>query len=41
MAGSMDKEGDYPEGSLNFEVVSRLKEIADMEKDDESEEDRE
>ena len=29
-AGSMDDEGNYPEGTINFKVVSRLKEISDM-----------
>lgn len=33
-AGSMDKEGDYPEDTINFSVVSRLKEIADMDSDE-------
>ena len=36
-AGSMDKEGNYPEGTINFKVVSRLKEISDMSSDGEDE----
>ncbi len=34
-AGSLDKEGHYPEGTINFKVVSRLKEISDMASDSE------
>ena len=34
-AGNIDKEGNYPEGSINFKVVSRLKEISDMASDGE------
>jgi len=34
----MDKEGNYPEQSINFKVVSRLKEISEMDDDDEEEE---
>jgi predicted ATP-dependent protease len=34
VAGSMDKEGDYPEGTVNFSVVSRLKEISDLTADE-------
>ena len=36
-AGSMDDEGNYPEGTINFKVVSRLKEISDMSSDGEDE----
>jgi len=36
-AGTMDKEGNYPEDTINFKVVSRLKEIADMDSGDEEE----
>jgi predicted ATP-dependent protease len=34
-AGSLDKEGNYPEETINFKVVSRLKEISDMASDSE------
>lgn len=34
-AGSLDKEGNYPEETINFKVVSRLKEISDMASDGE------
>ena len=37
-AGNMDKEGDYPEQTINAKVVSRLKEISDMADDEEHEE---
>jgi len=35
--GNKDSNGEYPEGSLNFKVISRLKEISDLghDKDDE------
>lgn len=36
-AGVMDEKGEYPEGTINFNVVSRLKEISEM--DEESEHD--
>lgn len=36
-AGSMDDEGNYPEDTINFKVVSRLKEISDMSSDGEDE----
>ena len=36
-AGSLNKEGCYPEGTINFKVVSRLKEISDMSSDGEDE----
>lgn len=39
-AGIMDDKGNYPEETLNFEVVSRLKEISDM-TDEHEEEDKE
>jgi predicted ATP-dependent protease len=37
VAGCMDKEGNYPEQSINFKVVSRLKEISEMDDDEEEE----
>jgi len=40
-AGVMNNEGQYPEGSINFNVVSRLKEISDMAHEDENEDDEE
>lgn len=36
-AGEMDETGHYPEGSINFKVVARLKEISDMAADEEKE----
>ena len=36
-AGSMNAEGQYPEGSINFKAVERLKEISDMSTDDDKE----
>jgi len=41
IAGIKDENGEYPEGSLNFKAISKLKEISDLghEKDEESEED--
>ncbi len=36
-AGTLNDEGDYPEDSINFKVVSRLKEISDMTSDDDDE----
>jgi len=36
-AGTMDKEGNYPEDTINFKVVARLKEISDMDEDSEDE----
>jgi hypothetical protein len=33
----MDDTGHYPEGSINFKVVARLKEISDMAADDDKE----
>jgi len=38
-AGTMNKEGEYPEGTINFNVVSRLKEISEMDDDDEGNDD--
>ncbi len=43
-AGELNDEGDYPEDSINFKVVSRLKEISDLahdEDDDEEEKEKE
>jgi len=40
-AGAMNAEGNYPEGSINFNVVSRLKEISDMANEDDEEENEE
>ncbi|MGR9115125.1 MAG: Lon protease family protein [Gammaproteobacteria bacterium] len=37
-AGAMDKQGNYPEGSVNFKAISRLKEISDMAHEDDKEE---
>jgi predicted ATP-dependent protease len=36
-AGVMNDEGQYPEGSVNFKAVARLKEISDMSADDDKE----
>jgi lon-related putative ATP-dependent protease len=36
-AGSMNAEGQYPEGSINFKAVERLKEISDMSTDEDKE----
>ena len=36
-AGAMDNQGNYPEGSVNFMAVARLKEISEMTSDDEKE----
>jgi hypothetical protein len=36
-AGSMNADGQYPEGSINFKAVERLKEISDMSADDDKE----
>ncbi|NOQ77259.1 MAG: ATP-dependent protease, partial [Methylococcaceae bacterium] len=41
VAGEMDAEGGYPEGSINFNVVSRLKEISDMANEEDEEEENE
>ena len=34
-AGVMNKDGEYPEGTINYHVVSRLKEISEMDDEDE------
>jgi len=36
-AGVMNDEGNYPEGSVNFRAVARLKEISEMTSDDDKE----
>ena len=36
--GSLDHEGNYPEHSINFKAISRLKEISDLAADDDKEE---
>ncbi|ATG88402.1 ATP-binding protein [Methylomonas koyamae] len=36
-AGTMNAEGQYPEGSVNFKAVARLKEISEMTSDDDKE----
>ena len=36
-AGEINAEGQYPEGSINFKAVARLKEISDMAGDDDKE----
>jgi predicted ATP-dependent protease len=35
--GSLDNEGNYPEHSINFTAISRLKEISDLAADDDKE----
>ena len=37
-AGEANNEGLYPENSINFRAISRLKEISDMASDDDKEE---
>jgi predicted ATP-dependent protease len=37
-AGTIDKDGNYPEDSINFKAISRLKEISDLTLDDDKEE---
>ena len=37
-AGEADDEGMYPQNSINFKAISRLKEISDMTTDDDKEE---
>jgi predicted ATP-dependent protease len=37
-AGVIDKDGNYPEDSINFKAISRLKEISDLTSDDDKEE---
>ncbi len=39
LAGEVNEEGQYPENSINFKAISRLKEISDMATDDDKEED--
>lgn len=36
-AGEMNPDGEYPEGSINFKVVARLKEISDLSSDEDKE----
>lgn len=36
-AGTINAEGQYPEGSINFKAVARLKEISEMTSDDDKE----
>jgi len=38
IAGEVDSEGNYPENSINFKAISRLKEISEMANDDDREE---
>ncbi len=38
VAGTVDFEGNYPENSINFIAISRLKEISDMSPDEDKEE---
>lgn len=35
--GTIDKDGNYPEDSINFKAISRLKEISDLTTDDDKE----
>ena len=37
LAGEANEEGQYPENSINFKAISRLKEISDMATDDDKE----
>ena len=37
IAGEANEEGQYPENSINFKAISRLKEISDMATDDDKE----
>jgi predicted ATP-dependent protease len=37
LAGEANEEGNYPENSINFKAISRLKEISDMAVDDDKE----
>ncbi|MCF7971252.1 MAG: AAA family ATPase [Methylococcaceae bacterium] len=39
--GNKDSNGEYPEGSLNFKAISRLKEISDLGHDKDDDEDNE
>ncbi len=34
VAGCVDEKGEYPEGSINFKAISRLKEISEINDDD-------
>ena len=36
-AGAANADGQYPEDSINFKAVARLKEISDMSADDDKE----
>ena len=36
-AGAVDANGQYPEGSINFKAVARLKEISDISGDEDKE----
>ena len=36
-AGTINSEGQYPEGSINFKAVARLKEIYEMTADEDKE----
>jgi hypothetical protein len=38
LAGSPDSEGNYPENSINYKAIFRLKEISDMALDEDKEE---
>jgi predicted ATP-dependent protease len=38
LAGEANEEGQYPENTINFKAISRLKEISDMATDDDKEE---
>jgi lon-related putative ATP-dependent protease len=38
VAGCVDEKGVYPEGSINFKAISRLKEISEINDDDDKEE---
>jgi hypothetical protein len=37
-AGALDNEGNYPENSINFKAISRLKEISELVTEDDKEE---
>jgi hypothetical protein len=37
----MDEAGNYPEDSINFKAISRLKEIAELEDDDDKDDEKE
>jgi predicted ATP-dependent protease len=38
-AGAIDKNGNYPEDSINFKAISRLKEISDLTSDEDRQDD--